>query len=86
MAHYTILLIDLTLGKHLQILGKTQGGYVQKWHLRYKPAISLTRSSLEPKLLQSVYRNSCTAYRLVTNLMTYSVTCNRGQGHVKMSL
>jgi len=35
-----------------------------------KPPISLKRSSLEPKLLQSVYRNSCTAYRLVTNLVT----------------
>jgi len=33
-----------------------------------KPAISLKRSSLEPKLLQSVYRNSCRAYRLVINL------------------
>jgi len=32
---------------------------VQKWHFR--PAISLKRSGLEPKLLQSVYRNSCTA-------------------------
>jgi len=29
------------------------------------------RSGLEPKLLQSVYRNSCTAYRLVANLVTY---------------
>jgi len=35
-----------------------------------KPAISLTRSILEPKLLQNVHRNSCTAYRLVTNLET----------------
>jgi len=34
-----------------------------------KPAISLKRSGLEPKLLQSVYRNTCTAYRLVTNLV-----------------
>ena len=49
-------------------------GYVQKWHLRYKTSDiwSLKRSGLEPKLLQSVYRNSCTAYRLVTNLETYS--------------
>jgi len=38
-----------------------------------KPAISLKRSSLEPNLLQSVYRNSCTAYRLVTNLATSGV-------------
>jgi len=36
-----------------------------------EPAISLKRSGLEPKLLQSIYRNSCTAYRLVTNLVTY---------------
>jgi len=36
-----------------------------------KPAISLKRSSVEPKLLQSVYRNLCMAYRLVTNLVTY---------------
>jgi len=35
-----------------------------------KPAISLKRSGLEPKLLQSVYRNSCTAYPLVTNRVT----------------
>jgi len=32
-----------------------------------KPAIYLKRSSLEPKLLQSVYWNLCSAYRLVTN-------------------
>ena len=37
------------------------------------PAISLEQSSLEPKLLHTVYRNSCTAYRLVTNLVTYRV-------------
>ena len=35
-----------------------------------KPAISLKRSGLESKLLQSVYRNSCTAYSMVTNLAT----------------
>jgi len=35
-----------------------------------KPAISLKGSGLEPKLLPNVYRNSCTAYRLVTNLVT----------------
>jgi len=27
-----------------------------------KPAISLKRIDLEPKLPQSIYRNSCTAY------------------------
>jgi len=31
-----------------------------------KPAISLKRSGPEPKLLQSVYRNSCTDYWLMT--------------------
>jgi len=35
-----------------------------------QPAICLKRSNLEPNLLQSVYRNSCMAYRLVTNLVT----------------
>ena len=32
--------------------------------------------TLETNLLQSVYRNSCTAYRLMTNLVTYSVNFN----------
>jgi len=36
-----------------------------------KPATSLKRDSLVPKVLQSVYRNSCTTYRLVPNLVTY---------------
>jgi len=36
-----------------------------------KPAIFLKRSSLEPQLLHSVYRISCSAYRLTTNLLTY---------------
>jgi len=36
-----------------------------------KLAICLKRSSLEPNLLQSVYKNWCAAYRLVTNLVTY---------------
>jgi len=40
-----------------------------------EPAISLKRSSLEPKLLQSVHRNSCTAYQLVTNLETWGELC-----------
>jgi len=35
-----------------------------------KAVVSLKRSSLEPKLLHSGYRNWCAAYRLVTNLMT----------------
>jgi len=39
-----------------------------------KPAISLKRSSLEPKLLLIIVcRNSCTAYRLVTNLVTFEL-------------
>jgi len=46
MAHCTALLIDLTLGEHLQILGERRGGYVQKWHLRYKTSdISETKQS-----------------------------------------
>jgi len=35
-----------------------------------KPAISLKQSSLEPKLLWSVCKNSCTTYRLVINQVT----------------
>jgi len=35
-----------------------------------KPVISLKQSGLEPKLLHCVYRNLCTAYRLVTYLVT----------------
>jgi len=58
LAHCAAQVIDLTLGEHLQILVKDGT----------KPAISLTRGSLEPKLLQSVFKNSCMAYRLVTNL------------------
>jgi len=41
-----------------------------------KPAISLKRSSLEPNLVKGVYRNSCTAYRLVTNLATGRQHCS----------
>jgi len=64
LADCTTLLIDRTLGEHLQVLGKHEG-YVYKsgiWDT--KPVISLKRSSLEPNLLKSVYRNSCTAYRI----------------------
>jgi len=53
LAHGTTLLIDLTLGEHLQILGERRGS------MYTIPAISLKWSSLEPKLLQSVCRNSC---------------------------
>jgi len=34
LACCTTLLIDLTLGKHLQILDERGGQYVQKWHLQ----------------------------------------------------
>ena len=70
LAHCTTLLIDLTLGEHLQILGEDEGVCTKVVCAIKKLAISLKRSGLEPKLLQSVYRNSCTAYRLVTNLVT----------------
>jgi len=62
--------MDLTLGERLQILGERQGGMCKSGIFDTKPAISLKRSSLEPNLLQSVYRNSCMAYRFVTNLVT----------------
>jgi len=45
-------------------------GSVQKWHLRYNTSDISETKWLEPKLLRSVYRNSCTAYRLVTNLVS----------------
>jgi len=54
-------------------LGEKGEVYVQKWHLRYKTSgVSETKqSTLEPKLLQSVYRNSCKVYRLVANVVTW---------------
>ena len=46
MAHSTTLLIVLTLGEHLQIVGERRDGYVQKWHLWYKTSdISETKQS-----------------------------------------
>jgi len=48
LADCTTLLIDLTLGEHLQILGERRRGYVHKWHLQYKTSDILQRSSLEP--------------------------------------
>jgi len=46
LAHRTALLICLTVGKRLQILGERGGVYVQKWHLRYKASnISETKQS-----------------------------------------
>jgi len=70
LGHCTTLLIDLTLGEHLKSLGERRRGMCKSGICDTKPAISLKSSSVEPKLLQSVYRNSCTAYRLVTNLET----------------
>jgi len=67
----TTLLIYLTIGEHLQLfLWKTRGMW-RSGICDTKPAISVTRSSLEPNLLQSVYRNSCKAYRLVRNLVVH---------------
>ena len=54
LAHYTILLIDRTLAKHLQILGENERGrpYVQVSGIcNTKPAMSLKRSGLEPNLV-----------------------------------
>jgi len=70
LAHCTTLLFDLTLGERVQILGERRGGMYKSGICDTKPSISVKRSSLEPKLLPSVYRNSCAAYRLVTNLVT----------------
>jgi len=53
LAHCTTVLIGLTLGEHLQILGERRG-YVQKCICNIEPAISLKQSSLEPKLLYRV--------------------------------
>jgi len=45
-AHCTTLLIDLPLGKRLQILCTRGAVYVQKWHMRYKTSdISETKQS-----------------------------------------
>jgi len=68
LAHCPTLLIDLTLGEHLQTFGERRRSMCKSGICDTKPTISLERSSLEPKLLHSVYRNSCTAYQLVTNL------------------
>ena len=51
--------------------GQKTRGYVQKWYLQYKTSdISETKQS-RAKVTQSVYRNTSTAYRLVTNLEIY---------------
>jgi len=46
LAHCTTLVIDLTLGEHLQILGERRGDI-------YESGMSLKRSSLEPNLLHT---------------------------------
>jgi len=68
-----LLLIDLTVEPYLQILCERREIHIlcASGICDTKPAISLNQSSLEPKLLQRVYRNSFTAYRLVTNLVTW---------------
>jgi len=73
LAHCTTLLIDLTLGEHLQILSERRRGICKSGICDTKSSITLKRSSLEPKLLQSVYIQPYrhTAYQLVTNLETY---------------
>jgi len=81
LAHCTALLIDLFQGEHLQILGERRGDMCKSSIFETKQPMSLKRSGLEPKLLQSVCRNFGTVYRLVT--MTNLLTSNlRGQGHV----
>jgi len=35
----------------------------------YRSGICDTKPAIEPKLLRNVYRNVCTAYRLVKNLV-----------------
>jgi len=52
----------------------TEGAYVEKWHLRYKTSdISETKQSIaKVTSLRNVYRNVCTAYRLV--IYMYLVT------------
>jgi len=54
----TTLLIDLTLGKCLQILCERRGAMWKSVIFDAKSAISLKRSNLEPTLLQSIYMNS----------------------------
>jgi len=46
MAHCTTLLIGLTVGERLQILGETQGSKCKSGIFDTKPAISLKRSRL----------------------------------------
>jgi len=57
LAHWITLLIDLTLGEHLQIMGERRGGMYKSDICDTKPAIPLTRSGLKPKLLLCAYRD-----------------------------
>jgi len=57
LADCITLLVDLTPGQRLKILHERRGGICKSGICDTKPAISLKRSSLEPNLLQSVYRN-----------------------------
>jgi len=61
---------------NLQISGERRRGMCKSGICNIEPAAYLKRSSLGSKLLQSVYRNSCTAYRFVTNLETYGELCS----------
>ena len=65
--------MDLTLGEHLHIWGERRRCMYKSGIYDTKPAISVKRSGLEPKLLQSIYRNLCLAYRLVTNLVNFGL-------------
>jgi len=49
---------------------KDEGGMSKSGIFDTKLALSLKRSGLEPKSLHNVYKNSCTTYRLLTNLVT----------------
>jgi len=53
LADCFILLIDLTLGEHLQILGERREG-TQKWHLRYKTSGIPDTNQPRKKLLKTV--------------------------------
>jgi len=54
LAHCSTLLIDLTLGEHLEILGERRGSVYKSGICDTKPAIYLKRSCAEPKFLNRV--------------------------------
>jgi len=78
LAHCTTLLIYLTLGEHLQILGERQGGMCKNGICNTKPAISLKRTGLSS---QSYYRVSCMSCLSVT--LEY---CDQTVGWIKLKL